>query len=391
MKLSIFFFVFLLLVNTVSAAENASVVLHGEKTDVVIGEDIILKLSAVNIITKPVMTVQVILIPPSGMSVTSSDFVTSGAGQFTSTFNLNPGAGKDIEVRIKTNQAGDFDVTGRVIYYFGDDKSTKEDYSVSLPITVRVPSVPTEAPPIEIVPKFGTNTWLLIGIIALLLLFVAEQYLNKDASIKRKKAQYRILGKNYNKISIVILIMGIILLAIIWNDISSHSSPSKSLDGSDKNVTIEKAIETLNRLYNNDITVNKIPARKGQVNLAPPSIKESLPDISKYPAQVENSTENFIEIFSSPHTAGKNKDGWLVDTAKDFNNANIKVNGKTVSVKIRGIESGMGMDYPQFKDIILNFLSKFSVFASIPLNLINLLFRNVKYIPMNLPKRLIIS
>jgi len=122
-KKFLFFFLFLLLVNTVSAAENASVVLHGEKTDVVIGEDIILKLSAVNIITKPVMTVQVILIPPSGMSVTSSDFVTSGAGQFTSTFKLDPGAGKDIEVRIKTNQAGDFYVTGRVIYYFGDDKS----------------------------------------------------------------------------------------------------------------------------------------------------------------------------------------------------------------------------------------------------------------------------
>ena len=338
MKLSIFFFVFLLLVNTVSAAENASVVLHGEKTDVVIGEDIILKLSAVNIITKPVMTVQVILIPPSGMSVTSSDFVTSGAGQFTSTFKLDPGAGKDIEVRIKTNQAGDFYVTGRVIYYFGDDKSTKEDYSVSLPITVRVPPVPTEAPPIEIVPKFGTNTWLLIGIIALLLLFVAEQYLNKDASIKRKKAQDRIPGKNYNKISIVILIMGIILLAIIWNDSGSDKV-------SNSTGTTEKAIETLNRLYNDDITVKKIPARKGQINIDPPSIKESLPDISKYPAKVENSTENFIEIFSSPHTAGKNKDGWLVDTAKDFNNANIKVNGKTVSVKIRGIESGMGMDY----------------------------------------------
>jgi len=68
MKLSIFFFIFLLLVNTVSASENASVLLHGEKTDVVLGEDIILKLSAINIITNPVMTVQVILIPPSGMS-----------------------------------------------------------------------------------------------------------------------------------------------------------------------------------------------------------------------------------------------------------------------------------------------------------------------------------
>jgi len=172
MKKFVLFYAFLLLVNTVFAAENASVVLHGEKTDVVTGEDIILKLSAVNIITKPVMTVQVILIPPSGMSVTSSDFVTSGAGQFTSTFKLDPGAGKDIEVGIKTNQAGDFNVTGRVIYFFGDDKSTKEDHSVNLPITVSVPPVPAETPPIEVVPKFGTNTWILIGIIALLLLFV---------------------------------------------------------------------------------------------------------------------------------------------------------------------------------------------------------------------------
>ena len=122
-KIILFLLAFILLVNTASAVENASVELHGEKTDVVLGEDIILKLSAVNIITKPMMTVQVILIPPSGMSVSSSEFVTSGAGQFTSTFNISTGTGKDIEVRIKANQAGDFNVTGRVIYYFGDDKS----------------------------------------------------------------------------------------------------------------------------------------------------------------------------------------------------------------------------------------------------------------------------
>jgi len=175
-KIILFLFAFFLLVNTVSAAENASVVLHGEKTDVVLGEDIILKLSAVNIITEPMMTVQVILIPPSGMSVTSSDFVTSGAGQFTSTFNLNPGAGKDIEVRIKTNQAGDFNVTGRVIYYFGDDKSTKEDFSLTLPIMVRAipPTLaPTPIPPIVVFPEFGKNTWNFIGIIALILIIVA--------------------------------------------------------------------------------------------------------------------------------------------------------------------------------------------------------------------------
>ncbi|MCZ7384300.1 MAG: LemA family protein [Candidatus Methanoperedens sp.] len=122
---------------TTTPVASASVELYGEKTNVDIGEDIILKLSAVNLITKPVMTVQVILIPPSGMSVTSSEFATSGAGQFTTTYKLDPGGARDIEVRIKTSQAGDFTVRGRVIYYFGDNTSTAEDHTLELPIKVR--------------------------------------------------------------------------------------------------------------------------------------------------------------------------------------------------------------------------------------------------------------
>lgn len=126
----------MLLINAVSAAENitapsVSIDLHGEKTDVVIGEDIVLKLSAVNVITKPAMTIQVIIIPPSGMSVTSSGFVTSGAGQYTTTYTVDPGAGKDIEVRIKPNQPGDFEVKGRVVYYFGKDKGTTKDQTLA--------------------------------------------------------------------------------------------------------------------------------------------------------------------------------------------------------------------------------------------------------------------
>jgi LemA protein len=122
---------------TTTPVASASVNLYGEKTDVDIGEDIILKLSAVNLITKPVMNVQVILIPPSGMSVTSSEFATSGAGQFTTTYKLEPGSARDIEVRIKTSQAGEFTVKGRVIYYFGDNISTAEDHTLELPIKVR--------------------------------------------------------------------------------------------------------------------------------------------------------------------------------------------------------------------------------------------------------------
>ncbi len=122
---------------TTTPISSASVGLYGEKTDVDLGEDIVLKLSAVNLITKPVMNVQVILIPPSGMSVTSSEFATSGAGQYTTTYKLEPGSGRDIEVRIKTSQAGDFTVKGRIVYYFGDNTSTAEDHTLELPIKVR--------------------------------------------------------------------------------------------------------------------------------------------------------------------------------------------------------------------------------------------------------------
>jgi len=117
---------------------TASVHLHGEKTDVVLGEDVLLKLSAVNIIGNPLMHVQVIIIPPSGWSVTSSAFAKTGAGQYTTTYDIESGVGRNIEVRIVPNQIGDdFQVQGRIIYYFGDDSDAREDHTLTLPITVR--------------------------------------------------------------------------------------------------------------------------------------------------------------------------------------------------------------------------------------------------------------
>ncbi|MEA1894896.1 MAG: hypothetical protein U9N36_06820 [Euryarchaeota archaeon] len=135
-----------------TAPQNASVKLHGERTDVRIGDNILLKLSAVNLITKPLMHVQVIIIPPSGMSVASSGFAKSGAGQFTSDYEVAPGVGRDIEVAIVANQVGNFTVEGRVVYYFGDDMANAEDYTLELPIRVRSagtglePSVTSSAP-----------------------------------------------------------------------------------------------------------------------------------------------------------------------------------------------------------------------------------------------------
>lgn len=150
-------------------SKSASVSLTGEKTDVVFGEDIVLKLSAVNLITKPMMHVQVIILVPSGMSVTSSEFSKSGTNQFTANYELNPGDGKDVEVKIKPNQVGDFNVNGRIVYYFGDDKNTAEDNTLNLPIEVRGINPTLQPTPQPTTPGFDIEM-AIIGILLICLI-----------------------------------------------------------------------------------------------------------------------------------------------------------------------------------------------------------------------------
>lgn len=97
-----------------------------------------------------------------------------------------------------------------------------------------------------------------------------------------------------------------------------------------------------------DINVNTVPHPMGQIVVSPDqkdSLTEVLPEISKYSPQVNNSTPYFIEIFSSTEKAGIGTDGWLTEVARDFNNASIMIDGKQVSVRLRGIPSGEAADY----------------------------------------------
>ncbi len=94
-----------------------------------------------------------------------------------------------------------------------------------------------------------------------------------------------------------------------------------------------------------DIDVKTVPHQMGKVDIEPPNTKDALPDISKYPPQVESSTPSYIEIFSSTEKAGSGTDGWLTEVARNFNNAKLIIDGKQVSVRLRGIASGQGADY----------------------------------------------
>lgn len=124
---------------------KASVDLHGERTNIEEGQQSLLKGSIVSFNTnKYKMHAQVIIIPPSGVSVVSADFVKSPAGQYTSDFELEPGKGKDIEVAIVPNEPGEFKVVSKVTYYFGDDKDDNGYEETKLDIKVK--------------PKYGSDS-----------------------------------------------------------------------------------------------------------------------------------------------------------------------------------------------------------------------------------------
>lgn len=143
-----------------------------------------------------------------------------------------------------------------------------------------------------------------------------------------------------SKFFLIAAIITVLFFGIIYFGVSLTSDLGKTK----KQITKENANEELAELYAN-IDISKAEPIKGQIDLDPTDLGEELPDISKFEISVENSTDHFVEIFSSTEKSGKDIDGWLNEVAKDFNKADIKVNGKKASVKIRNIASGTATDY----------------------------------------------
>lgn len=139
---------------------------------------------------------------------------------------------------------------------------------------------------------------------------------------------------------VVLVAIAVVVFVLVYAGITLTSNLGKS----QTEINTEDAAKKLNKIYKN-ITVTTADPIKGQVDLDPVAVADSLPDISKFPISVENTTDLYVEIFSSPEKAGTGIDGWLNEVAAEFNKSNPKVNGKPVSVKIRNIASGTATDY----------------------------------------------
>lgn len=138
----------------------------------------------------------------------------------------------------------------------------------------------------------------------------------------------------------ILIVMAIIIFGVIYGGITLTKNWGKSKE----TISKENATGKLKKICK-DININEVEPRKAPIDLGIKDVKDTIPNIDKYPAKVENTTDSYIEIFSTGEKAGNGKDGWLIDVANNFNESKFEINGKIISVKVREIASGLGMDY----------------------------------------------
>lgn len=149
-------------------------------------------------------------------------------------------------------------------------------------------------------------------------------------------------------IAILAVIVGIVI--VVGMKLVNNAGKSK------KQITVEDTVAELNRYVEKRVDLKtKTNPIKGTVDLETSSLEEELPDIETYFYKVKGNGEIDIEIYSSPEKAGRETlkeesetdyNTWLVKVCEDFNNQDYKtLDGKSVSVSLRSISSGVMVDY----------------------------------------------
>ena len=145
--------------------------------------------------------------------------------------------------------------------------------------------------------------------------------------------------KNSKNQGLVIAGIGVAVFVLAFAGIMLTRNAGKSA----KTVSTESAAATIEK-YVKKIGPAQAPVVKSPVELADTSVDE-LPDIDTNGITVSPVTSLYAEIFSTSEKCGAGKDGWINEVAERFNREGFEVDGKPVSVMIRNVASGLGMDY----------------------------------------------
>ena len=145
--------------------------------------------------------------------------------------------------------------------------------------------------------------------------------------------------KNSKNQIVIIMAVGILVFVVSFAGILLTRNAGKSK----KTVDTETAAAAIAR-YVKKIDPSQAEVIKSPVELADTSVDE-LPEIDTNEITVRPDTALYAEIFATSEKCGPGKDGWINEVAKRFNREGYEVNGEPVSVMIRSVASGLGMDY----------------------------------------------
>lgn len=135
-----------------------------------------------------------------------------------------------------------------------------------------------------------------------------------------------------------VFVFAAVLIGMLLTQNIGNTHDDTETSGEDTSKQMEKLLEGIN--------VTQVEPRKAAISDEDILTDEAeLPDIKNYPLSVTGKADVNVEIFSSPEKAGEGTDGWLNEVAEKFNAELIKVNGKTASVSIRSVSSGLALDY----------------------------------------------
>jgi len=126
--------------------QRLSVYFGSTKTEIKEGENAIIILSAVNPIGNLPMNVQLILKPPSGVSIYKTDWIEGGVGSYEGEFVLEPGDVRGISIGMHINQPGTHYVNSEIYYEVEGKRIVQHD---RLEFVVR--PIPTPTPGFEAV------------------------------------------------------------------------------------------------------------------------------------------------------------------------------------------------------------------------------------------------
>lgn len=140
----------------------------------------------------------------------------------------------------------------------------------------------------------------------------------------------------------IMIIVGIAVVAFLITFLGINMT--KNIGKSESVISTENATDRVAKLLKK-VNVSEAEPVKSPVEFNEVSESDELPNIDKNEVTVNNTTSLYVEIFATAEKAGKGKDGWLNEVAESFNKQGFEVNGQPVSVRIRNVASGLGMDY----------------------------------------------